>query len=166
MGWLQMSKQELRRVEVLTAVLAGQRTTESAAGVLGVSLRQAQRLVARYRDSGGGGLIHRAAADRQATSCPQAFVSWFSNSSGRTTGTSGPTLAAEVLLNRHAVDVSRETLRKWMVEASVWLSRKQRRSFHQVPETRARRSRKSKCTGGQGPMDVCRSSPIQQERRS
>ena len=33
MGWLQMSKQELRRVEVLTEVLAGQRTTESAAGV-------------------------------------------------------------------------------------------------------------------------------------
>ena len=41
MGWLQMSKQELRRVEVLTEVLAGRRTTESAAGVLGVSVRQA-----------------------------------------------------------------------------------------------------------------------------
>ena len=47
MGWLSMSKQELRRVEVLTEVLAGSRTTESAAGVLGVSLRQAQRLVAK-----------------------------------------------------------------------------------------------------------------------
>ena len=43
----------------------------------------------------------------------------------------GPTLAAEVLLERHGIKVSRETLRKWMVEAGVWLSRKQRRSFHQ-----------------------------------
>ena len=43
----------------------------------------------------------------------------------------GPTLAAEVLLERHGIEVSRETLRKWMVEADVWLSRKQRRSFHQ-----------------------------------
>ena len=60
MGWLQMSKQELRRVEVLTEVLAGRRTTESAAGVLGVSLRQTQRLVARYRDGGGGALIHKS----------------------------------------------------------------------------------------------------------
>lgn len=60
MGWLQMSKQELRRVEVLTEVLTGSRTTESAAGLLGVSLRQAQRLVARYRDGGGGSLIHRS----------------------------------------------------------------------------------------------------------
>ena len=51
MGWLQMSKQEFRRVEVLTEVLAGSRRTKSAGGVLGVSLGQAQRLVARYRDA-------------------------------------------------------------------------------------------------------------------
>ncbi len=43
----------------------------------------------------------------------------------------GPTLAAEALLERHGVEVSRETLRKWMVEAGLWLSRKQRRTFHQ-----------------------------------
>lgn len=45
----------------------------------------------------------------------------------------GPTLASEVLLERHGVEVSRETLRKWMVEDGAWLSRKQRRSFHQPP---------------------------------
>lgn len=50
MGWLRMSKQDLRRVEVLPEVLAGSRTTESAAAALSVSLRQAQRLVATYRD--------------------------------------------------------------------------------------------------------------------
>jgi len=43
----------------------------------------------------------------------------------------GPTLAAEVLSERHGVAISRETLRKWMVEAGLWLSRKQRRTFHQ-----------------------------------
>ena len=43
----------------------------------------------------------------------------------------GPTLATEVLLEKHGVKVSRETLRKWMVEEGLWLSRKQRRSFHQ-----------------------------------
>ena len=43
----------------------------------------------------------------------------------------GPTLAAEVLLERHGVEVSRETLRKWMAEAGLWLSRRQRRTFHQ-----------------------------------
>ena len=43
----------------------------------------------------------------------------------------GPTLASEALLERHSIEVSRETLRKWMVEAGLWLSRKQRRTFHQ-----------------------------------
>ena len=43
----------------------------------------------------------------------------------------GPTLATEVLLEKDGVKVSRETLRKWMVEDGLWLSRKQRRVFHQ-----------------------------------
>ena len=43
----------------------------------------------------------------------------------------GPSLAAEMLLTKDGVKVSRETLRKWMVEDGLWLSRKQRRSFHQ-----------------------------------
>jgi transposase len=126
-----MSKQELRRVEVLTEVLAGRRTTESAAGVLGVSLRQAQRLAARYRDGGGGGLIHKnrgRPASNKLSSGVRELVLELVRQHYRDFG---PTLAAEVLLDRHGIKVSRETLRKWMVEAGVWLSRKQRRSFHQ-----------------------------------
>jgi hypothetical protein len=43
----------------------------------------------------------------------------------------GPSLAAEVLLSKHDLKVSRETLRKWMMSDGLWRSRKQRRSFHQ-----------------------------------
>ncbi|TAV40418.1 ISNCY family transposase, partial [Rhizobium ruizarguesonis] len=43
----------------------------------------------------------------------------------------GPTLAAEKLSERDGLRVSRETLRGWMTEAGLWLSRKQRRTFHQ-----------------------------------
>src|SRR4029078_2893536 len=32
---------------------------------------------------------------------------------------------------KHALTVSRETLRGWMLEAGLWRSRKQRRQFHQ-----------------------------------
>ena len=131
MGWLQMSKQELRRVEVLTEVLAGSRTTESAAGVLGVSLRQAQRLVARYRDGGGGALIHKSRGRPASNKLGQGVRELVLELVRQNYRDFGPTLAAEVLLERHGIEVSRETLRKWMVEAGVWLSRKQRRSFHQ-----------------------------------
>ena len=126
-----MSKQELRRVEVLTEVLAGQRTTESAAGVLGVSLRQAQRLVVRYRDAGGGALIHKSRGRPASNKLSQGVRELVLELVRQNYRDFGPTLAAEVLLERHGVAVSRETLRKWMVEAGAWLSRKQRRSFHQ-----------------------------------
>jgi hypothetical protein len=43
----------------------------------------------------------------------------------------GPTFAAEKLHEDHGLKVSRETLRKWMQDAGIWLSRKQRRTFHQ-----------------------------------
>ena len=131
MGWLSMSKQELRRIEVLTEVLAGSRTTESAAGVLGMSLRQVQRLVARYRDGGGGALIHKSRGRPASNKLGQGVRELVLELVRQNYRDFGPTLAAEVLLERHGVEVSRETLRKWMVEAGVWLSRKQRRSFHQ-----------------------------------
>jgi hypothetical protein len=42
---------------------------------------------------------------------------------------SGPTLATEVLLANHDIQVGRETLRTWMLEDGLWQLRKQRRSF-------------------------------------
>ncbi len=70
MGWVQMSKQDLKRIEVLTEVLAGRRTRESAAAVLQMSVRQAQRLLARYEDGGGAALIHRSRGRRPDLGSP------------------------------------------------------------------------------------------------
>jgi hypothetical protein len=47
-----MSERDLRRVEVLTEVANGRRTVASAAAVLALSVRQAHRLLRRYRDRG------------------------------------------------------------------------------------------------------------------
>nr|WP_263384904.1 helix-turn-helix domain-containing protein [Granulicella arctica] len=110
MGWLQMSKQESRRVEILTEVLAGSRTTESAAGVLGVSLRQAQRLVARYRD-GGGALIHKSRGRPDSNKLASVVRELVLKLVRQNYRDFGPTLAAEVLPERHRVEVSRETVR-------------------------------------------------------
>jgi biotin operon repressor len=51
----------------------------------------------------------------------------------------GPTLAAEYLAKKHDIDVSRETLRQWMIEAKLWRARKQR--VEKIHEWRPRRSR-------------------------
>ena len=44
MGWVEMSERELRRAEVLASVFAGRLTMTAAAGLMGVTRRQAYRL--------------------------------------------------------------------------------------------------------------------------
>ena len=51
----------------------------------------------------------------------------------------GPTLAAEYLAKKHKIDVSRETVRQWMIGAKLWWPRKQR--IEKVHEWHPRRSR-------------------------
>src|SRR5579872_435807 len=51
----------------------------------------------------------------------------------------GPTLAAEYLAKKHKIEVSRETVRQWMIGAKLWRPRRQR--IEKVHEWRPRRSR-------------------------
>ena len=43
----------------------------------------------------------------------------------------GPTFAAEKLAERHDLKVSRETLRSWMPQAGIWMSRAERKRIQQ-----------------------------------
>ena len=126
-----MSGHELRRIEVLSEVLAKRRTEVSAAAILGLSTRQTRRLVAAYRDGGGGAMIHKARGRTSNNQLISGIREYMIGLVRLRYADFGPSLAAEVLLAKDGVKVSRETLRKWMVEDGLWLSRKQRRSFHQ-----------------------------------
>ena len=126
-----MSGSELHRIEVLSEVLARKRTEVSAAAILGLSARQTRRLLRAYRDGGGGALINKSrgrASNNQLIVGVREYVVELVRTRY---ADFGPTLAAEVLLEKDGVKVSRETLRKWMIEDGLWLSRRQRRSFHQ-----------------------------------
>jgi len=51
----------------------------------------------------------------------------------------GPTLASEYLAKKHSIEVSRETVRQWMIEAKLWRARKQR--VEKIHQWRPRRGR-------------------------
>ena len=126
-----MSARELQRIEVLTEVLAGRRDVVSGAAVLAVSVRQMHRLLARYREGGGGALVHQSrgrSSNNQLNPGVREYALELVRQSYRDFG---PTLATEALFERHGIRVGRETVRKWMVADGLWLSRKQRRTFHQ-----------------------------------
>jgi uncharacterized protein YigA (DUF484 family) len=130
MGWVSMSKRELRRVEVLAEVVAGRRSVASAARLLELSERQMHRLRQRFRDGGAGAVAHRARGrlsnNRLADSVREHGVALVR----ARYRDFGPSRAAEMLRERHGMQVSRKTLQHWMSEAGLWLPRKQRRQFH------------------------------------
>ncbi len=130
MGWVAMNERDLQRVEVLTEVLGGRRTAASAASVLDVSERQVWRLLRRYRTGGAGALAHQARGRPSNNRLGAGVRERALELVGKHYRDFGPTLAAEMLAEKHGLEVSRETLRHWMVEAGLWLSRRQRRQFH------------------------------------
>src|SRR5215208_3019480 len=135
-----MSERDLQRIRVLSEVTNHRRTVASAAAVLALSTRQVHRLLKAHRLGGAGAIAHKARGrpsnnrladelrDRAVRLVRSAYADF------------GPTLAAEVLADKHGLKVSRETLRGWMVDAGLWLSRRQRRRLHPA-RLRRRRDR-------------------------
>ena len=94
-------------------------------------MRQTFRLLSRYEVGGAGALIHQArgrASNRQLS----AGIREYAVELVRTKYADfGPTLATEILQEKHSITIGRETLRRWLMADGIWLSRKQRKTFHQ-----------------------------------
>jgi transposase len=130
MGWVLMSEREVHRVEVLSSVVARRMSTSEAASVLCLSDRQVQRLLKTFREDGAVALRHKARGRPSNNRTLEGLRDLTLSIVRERYADFGPTLAAEKLAERDGVKVSRETLRKWMVEDGLWLSRNQRRVFH------------------------------------
>lgn len=131
MGLVAMSERDLQRIEVLSKVIAGRMTLVSAAHVLDLSTRQVRRLLERIKTDGAASIRHKAIGRPSNNRICDGVRDYAVTLVGERYADFGPTLAAEKLAERDGLRVSRETLRSWMVDAGLWLSRKQRRTFHQ-----------------------------------
>lgn len=122
---LQMSHQERDRLKVISEVVDGGRDvrgglTQSAAGEqLSLSERQVRRLVRRYRDEGDAGLIHRGRGRQSNRQFPAELRARVLERMRSAYKGFGPTLASEKLAERDGLVVSRETLRRWMIEEGL-----------------------------------------------
>lgn len=132
---IEMSGKEVKRLEVLCQVSDRVVSQGMAAQVLGLTVRQVRRLQRRYEAAGAAGLVSRrrgrpsnrriadeikAAALARLRECYADF---------------GPTLAAEYL-REDGLQVSKETLRGWMIEAGLWQAAKGRRVCLHPPRPR------------------------------
>ncbi|MCZ7500833.1 ISNCY family transposase [Agrobacterium sp. ST15.13.015] len=131
MGLITMSARDLQRIEVLSKVVDGRMSIVAAAHVLAISTRHVQRLVDRIEHTGAGSIRHKAIGRPSNNKIASGVRDYVLMLVRERYLDFGPTFAAEKLQEEHGVTVSRETLRKWMQDAGIWLSRKQRRTFHQ-----------------------------------
>jgi hypothetical protein len=131
-----MSDGELRRLEVLRDLDQRRLTTEAAAQLLRLERRQVFRLLKAYRIEGAAGLISKRRGGPGNRRKPEALRTEVLAIVRERYWDFGPSLAAEKLREVHGITLGRETLRLWMVEAGLWLDRKQRRKRVHQPRHR------------------------------
>jgi transposase len=133
-----LSHRERDRLKVLHEVKQKHLSQVAAAVRLKVTDRQVRRMLLRIRERGDGALVHglrgRPSNRKLAARLEQKILARLR----QRYADCGPTLAAEHLA-QEGFSVSRETLRKWMVKASLWCPRAQRvKIIHVWRERRAR----------------------------
>src|SRR5690349_5696942 len=144
-----MSKAELARVDTLARVGRGELPVAGAAWLLGLSARQVFRLLRRFRAEGAAGLASRRRGRPSNRRLPASVREAALAAVRERYADFGPTLAAEKPAELHDVRLSRETLRRWMSEAGLWVPRKARRG--RVHQPRHRRD----CLGELVQIDGC-----------
>ena len=111
-----------------------------AAEELGVSTRQVKRLLHALKKRGDKAVIHglrgKASNRRIADATEKEAVKILS---AEVYAGFGPTLAAEYLCEFHGIEVSKETLRQWMIGGKLWRAKTEK--VKKVHVWRPRRSR-------------------------
>lgn len=132
---IEMSGKEIRRLEVLRQVADGVVSQRAAALALGMSERQVRRLQRRYESEGAAGLVSQRRGKpsnrRYAESIKGAILARVQECYADF----GPTLAAEYLRDQ-GFDVSKETLRGWLIEVGLWRAAPGRRQRLHPPRPR------------------------------
>jgi len=116
-------------------------TQRQAADELGLSVRHVKRLLGALKQHGDKAVVHglrgRTSNRKIEGKIEREAVKILSREVYRGFG---PTLAAEYLRDRHAIQASKETVRQWMLRAQLWRGKK-----HKLKEVHTWRPRRSRC---------------------
>jgi transposase len=135
---LVLSTKDRDRLKVLHEVKGEHLTQRAAAQQLGISDRWVRALLGRVKQEGDRGVVHRLRGRVSNRRLPEKVRRKALELVQARYGDFGPTLACEYLAKQHEVEVSKETLRKWLIGAG--LRRVKRRKVEEAHVWRPRRS--------------------------
>ena len=133
-----MSMRELDRLKTIQRVVDRMLRVGQAAEGLGISCRQLARLVKRYESGGAAGLVSAKCGRPSNNQLDDGVASRAVALIRQRYPDFGPTLACEKLRELHGMSLSKETVRKLMIEAGLWKPRRQRAA--QIHQPRNRRA--------------------------
>ena len=135
---LTMSNKELTRLEVMQRIEEKRLTQKEAAHILGLSIRHVRRLYRAYRERGAQGLLSQRRGKPSNNRLDPQVVQQTIDLIYDRYRDFGPTLAHEKLTEVHNLCLSRESVRRIMIEEGIWKPKKVRRpQIHQMRERRA-----------------------------
>jgi hypothetical protein len=132
---IEMSQRERDRLKVMAPVMSGQRTQAEAGRLLELSERQIRRLQRRLEAGGDAAIIHglrgRPSNRRHAARWRRRVV----EACRGALAALGPTMASEKLAAL-GLAVPKETLRRWLLEESLWQPSRRREKHRSRRERR------------------------------
>jgi transposase len=133
---LELTNKELDRLKLIHEVTQGHMKGVDAARILGISYRQFKRLKKDCAEQGDRALMHglrkRASNRRIADETRQEAISLVRENYHDF----GPTLAAEMLRERNGIKLSKETVRKLMIEDGLRKAKKKKEHHRKKRERR------------------------------
>ena len=132
-----MAQHELRRLHVIRKAIDKIITQKDASEVIGLSLRQVQRMVARVRLEGDKGIIHKSRGRTSNRSISDAIRRKALTIFKATYHDFGPTLASEKLFERDKIKINDETLRLWLRAEGIPYKERKKRPHRQWRERKS-----------------------------
>lgn len=130
-GIIKMSQKELKRLHIIRKVIERVITQQEGSQTIGLSRRQVCRIVKRINEEGDKGIIHKLRGRISNRRIPEEIRGAVIGVYRWKYSGFGPTLATEKLLEEESIQISEETLRKWLIEEGIEYPRRKKRPHRQ-----------------------------------
>jgi transposase len=135
---LTMSNREITRLEVMQRLKGKRLSQKEAARMLGISIRQVKRLWKAYQKKGAKGLVSQRRGKPSNNRMDAGIAQQALDLIKEKYEDFGPTLAHEKLTEVHQLQLSRESVRRIMIEEGLWKPKHAKQPpAHQMRERRA-----------------------------
>lgn len=124
---IKMSKKEVKRLKVIHRVMDKRLKQKDAAKALSITTRQVRNIIHKIKTYGDEAIIHGNRGRSSNRKYSDKIKDKVTNIIRDKYWDFGPTLASEKLEEINDIEISKETVRKWMIEAGIWIPRKIRK---------------------------------------